>query len=420
MNIRNFCIVSHIDHGKSTLADRILEYTNSVPKNLMKEQVLDQMDLERERGITIRSKTIRIKYKALDGKTYILNLVDTPGHVDFSYEVCRAMICCEGAILLVDASQGVEAQTLANTYLAKKIGLKIVPVINKIDLLTADVDESKKQIKNILGIETQPLLCSAKQGTGIKEIMESIINQIPSPAGDPAQDLEAVVFDSFYDSYRAGVIFTRVFSGELKPGKKIVLGQKEYEIQELGYLYWKMCPAQKLSAGEVGYVIAGIKNIHDIKIGDTIVEKSSGRDCSTYTYSGLKRDISSIKPFVFAGIYPINPGEYDNLRMALEKLHLTDSSFQYSPVSSSALGPGFHCGFLGSLHLEITQERLTREYNLDLIVTSPNVVYQVKTSEGELQIDNPAKFPAWNKIDLINEPYIKATIVVPNEYLSPV
>jgi len=414
-NIRNFCIVAHIDHGKSTLADRLLEYTNTIPLSQMRPQILDGMDIERERGITIRSKTIRMNYRTDDGREYILDLIDTPGHVDFSYEISRAMIACEGAILVVDASQGVEAQTLANVFLARKANLKIIPVINKIDLATADIEETKKQIKEILNIDTEPILVSAKEGIGIKEVLNAIITKLPSPKCNPDSNLRAILFDSFYDSYKGVVVYSRVFDGEMRSGMKLTLvsSNRSYELLELGHIQIKMIPCEKLTPGEVGYLIAGIKNIHEVRIGDTIIEKDKVPE-------KIETHYTEVKPFVFAGLYTINPGEYDNLRTALEKLHLTDASFQYTPVSSHTLGPGFHCGFLGSLHMAIVKERLEREYKVDLILTPPNVVYRVKTIKKEAEIDNPTKFPPYNEIIEIQEPCVKVTIISPVAYLSNV
>lgn len=417
MNIRNFCIIAHIDHGKSTLADRILEYTHTAGFDQSKPQMLDSMDLERERGITIRSKTVKLDYRAKDGNDYILNLIDTPGHVDFSYEVSRAIIASEGAILLVDASQGVEAQTLANTYTAKKHNLKIIPVINKIDLPTADLVGTEMQIIDILEIEDEVLKVSAKTGAGVEDVLEAIVKRVPAPVGNKDSDLKAVVFDSFYDPYRGVVVYVRVFDGEIKPGMKITLlsNNKTYEVLETGVVCIKMLPTDKISSGEVGYMVAGIKTIHDVKIGDTIVESGKSRE-------KIVSDWLEAKPFVFAGIFPVTTSGYDELRMALEKFNLTDASLIYKNVSSSALGPGFHCGFLGSLHLEIVKERLEREFNADILVTSPNVNYRVKVKNDDklYEIDNPAKIPVYNEIEYIEEPYVKATIVTPTEFTSNV
>ncbi|MBU0951562.1 MAG: translation elongation factor 4 [Elusimicrobia bacterium] len=417
MNIRNFCIIAHIDHGKSTLADRILEYTHTSGFDLSKPQMLDSMDLERERGITIRSKTVKLNYRAKDGNDYILNLIDTPGHVDFSYEVSRAMIASEGAILLVDASQGVEAQTLANTATAKKHNLKIIPVINKIDLPTADIEGTEMQIIDILELEDDVVKVSAKSGLGIEDVLEAIVKKVPPPKGDKNSDLQAVVFDSFYDPYRGVVVYMRVFEGEIKRGMKITLlsNNKTYEVLETGTVGIKMLPTDIISSGEVGYLVAGIKTIHDVKIGDTIVEYGKSQEKKV-------NELLDAKPFVFAGIFPVSTSGYDELRMALEKFNLTDASLVYKNVSSSALGPGFHCGFLGSLHLEIVKERLEREFNCDILITSPNVNYKVKIKNDDKihDIDNPAKIPSCNDIEYIEEPYVKATIVTPTEFTSNV
>ncbi|MCX5782053.1 MAG: translation elongation factor 4 [Elusimicrobia bacterium] len=415
LEIRNFCIIAHIDHGKSTLADRLLEYTNTIPKREMRDQILDGMDLERERGITIKAKAIRMDYTDESGKQYMLNLIDTPGHVDFTYEVSRALAACEGALLIVDASQGVEAQTLANTYLATQSKLKIIPVINKIDLPTADVDSTYQQMKEALGITVEPILASAKEGLGISEIVKSIINDIPAPTGTKEEPLSALIFDSFYDSYRGVIIIARVFEGEIKVGMKIKLVSSNalHEVLEIGYMKIKMIPCKSLSAGEVGYIVSGIKDIHDLKIGDTITEQSKP---TLHPHPGYK----DIKPFVFAGIYPLSTSDYDNLKNALEKLRLSDASLSYVPETSSALGFGFRCGFLGSLHLEIVKERLEREFNLDLIVTAPNVVYSVVTKKGTSEIDNPARFPSYGDIIEIYEPYVIATIICPSLYLGAI
>jgi GTP-binding protein LepA len=416
-NIRNFCIVAHIDHGKSTLADRILEYTNTIPKLQMREQVLDGMDIERERGITIRSKTVKIDYVSKNGDSYVFNLIDTPGHVDFSYEISRVMAACEGALLLVDASQGVEAQTLANALTAKNAGLKIIPIINKIDLATADIEETKRQIFEILEIDEEPLLVSAKQGSGIGEVLETIVAKIPEPKGSPQKNLKALLFDSFYDSYRGVIISTRVFDGRIFPGQNIVFqsSNSAYKVQEVGYLQIKMIQSSELSSNSVGYIVTGLKDMRDIRIGDLIMEKDKPPE-------EINTNFTQIKPFVFAGIYNINQGEYDDLKIAMEKLHLNDASFQYLPVNSVALGPGFHCGFLGSLHMEVVRERLEREYGLSLIVTAPNVIYRVKArnSDKPEEINNPASFPHFSEIEYIEEPLVTATVVTPNEYLSNV
>ena len=415
MEIRNFCIIAHIDHGKSTLADRLLEFTHTISMREMRDQILDGMDLERERGITIKAKAIRMDYEDETGKRYILNLIDTPGHVDFTYEVSRALAACEGALLVVDASQGVEAQTLANTYLAKQSKLKIIPVINKIDLPTADIDSTLTQMKEALEISGEPILASAKEGIGIKEIVQSIIRDIPPPQGEKSEPLSALIFDSFFDSYRGVIIIVRVFDGELKAGLKIKLVSLDaiHEVLEVGYMKIKMVPSDTLSAGEVGYVVSGIKDIHDVKIGDTITELSRP---TLHPHAGYKE----IKPFVFAGVYPLSTSDYDNLKNALAKLQLSDSSLSYVPETSSALGFGFRCGFLGSLHLEIVKERLEREFNLELLITAPNVIYTVVTKKGTFDIDNPARFPNYGDITEIYEPYVVATVICPALYLGPI
>lgn len=414
-NIRNFCIIAHIDHGKSTLADRLLEYTGTISKREMREQILDGMDLERERGITIKAKAVRMDYTAPDGKQYILNLIDTPGHVDFTYEVSRAMAACEGALLIVDASQGVEAQTLANYYLAKNSNLKIIPVINKIDLPTADIESAVDQVHEALDIVDFPILASAKDGKGINEIIDAIVNTVPPPKGDIQAPLAALVFDSYYDSYRGVVIIARVIDGEIRPGMKMMMHSTgtTYEVLEVGYSKIKMLPSSSIKTGEVGYIVAGIKDIHDVKIGDTITEKTRP---TSHPHQGYKE----VKPFVFAGLYPVNAADYDGLKSALEKLNLSDSSFHYVPETSIALGFGFRCGFLGSLHLEIISERLSREFGLNLLITAPNVVYRIRTVHDTFEVENPAKFPPYGDIVLIEEPYVMATIICPGDYIGAV
>ncbi|MDR2066541.1 MAG: translation elongation factor 4 [Endomicrobium sp.] len=412
-NIRNFCIIAHIDHGKSTLADRLLEYTGTISDREMKDQILDGMELERERGITIKAKAVRMNYTDKHGNPYILNLIDTPGHVDFTYEVSRALAACEGAILVIDASQGVEAQTLANTMLAKNANLKIIPVINKIDLPTADVDSAYEQIKEGLDVNTEPILASAKEGIGISEIVDSIISNVPASKVVSEEPLSALIFDSFYDSYRGVIVIIRVFDGKIKKGMKIkfMAQNVDYEVLEVGYMKIKMIEADELTSGEVGYVVAGIKDIHDIKIGDTITESL----CPTsHPHEGYKE----INPFVFAGLYPNSTSEYDDLKTALEKLKLSDSSLIYFPETSVALGFGFRCGFLGSLHLEIVKERLEREFDLSVLVTAPNVVYKIKTKGKFITVDNPSKFPNSADIEEIWEPYVEATIICPVDYLG--
>jgi len=414
-NIRNFCIIAHIDHGKSTLADRLLEYTGTISKREMKDQILDGMELERERGITIKAKAVRMNYVDKNGGPYVLNLIDTPGHVDFTYEVSRALAACEGAILVIDATQGVEAQTLANTMLAKNAKLKIIPVINKIDLPTADVDSAYEQMKEGLEVDAEPILASAKEGIGIAEIIDSVVANIPPAEVKLEEPLSALIFDSFYDSYRGVIVIIRVFDGRIRKGMKVrfMASNAEHEVLEVGYMRIKPVEAQELSSGEVGYVVAGIKDIHDIKIGDTITEESRP---TKHPHTGYKE----IHPFVFAGLYPNSTSEYDGLKSALEKLRLSDSSLVYFQETSVALGFGFRCGFLGSLHLEIVKERLEREFGLSLLVTAPNVVYKIKTKGKYSTIDNPAKFPVNSEIEEIWEPYVEATIICPVEYLGAI
>jgi GTP-binding protein LepA len=407
-NIRNFCIIAHIDHGKSTLADRFLEYTGTVPYREMKDQLLDGMELEREKGITIKAKAVRMDYTDKDGEKYIFNLIDTPGHVDFSYEVSRSLAACEGAVLVVDATQGVEAQTLANSLLAKNADLKIVPVINKIDLPTADVASVCEQIREMLEIYTPPILTSAKEGTGVSEIVDSVITNIPPAKVVKEKPLSALIFDSFYDSYRGVILILRVFDGKIRRGMKarFMASDAEHEVLEVGYMKIKMIESDELSSGEVGYVVSGIKDIRDIKIGDTITESVNPTKC-------LHEGYKEINPFVFAGLYPNSVSDYDDLRTALEKLRLSDSSLVYSHEISVALGFGFRCGFLGSLHLEIVKERLEREFGLNLLITSPNVVYKVKSKGKFIAIDNPSKFPNASDTEEIWEPYVEATIICP-------
>ena len=374
-NIRNFSIVAHIDHGKSTLADRLLEYTGALSKREMVDQVLDDMDLERERGITIKAHAVRLNYMAKDGKEYILNLIDTPGHVDFTYEVSRSLAACEGALLVVDAVQGVEAQTLTNAYLAIDNNLEIVPVINKIDLPGADIERVKEEIEGIIGIDaSEAALTSAKEGRGTEEVLEAIIKMIPAPKGDINRPLKALVFDSWYDNYRGAVMLVRIFDGRISAGNKIIMMStgSVYEVDEVGIFNPKINRTDSLSVGEVGYVVAGIKNVTDTKIGDTITLAGDPTDSQ---FPGFK----VAKPMVFCGLYPLNTDQYEDLRDALEKLRLNDSSFTYDPETSLALGFGFRCGFLGLLHMEIIQERLEREFNLSLISTAPTVVYQITT-----------------------------------------
>ncbi|MDI6731694.1 MAG: translation elongation factor 4 [Candidatus Margulisbacteria bacterium] len=411
-NIRNFCIIAHIDHGKSTLADRLLEFTKTISKRDMKEQVLDTMDLERERGITIKAQAIRMEHKG-----YILNLIDTPGHVDFSYEVSRSLAACEGALLLVDASQGIEAQTLANCNMALNHKLKIIPIVNKIDLPGAEVPMAKEELMHTIGFEeNEILLASAKEGIGIAEILDAIIERIPPPQGSVDQPLQALTFDSHYDSYRGVIVYVRVVNGILRKGDMVrLIGTgKEYEALEIGTLKLDLIPREILIAGEVGYLIANIKNIADAHVGDTITTVKNGTDIALPGYQ-------QIKPMVYCGFYPINGEDYELLKEALEKLQLNDAALFFEPETSAALGFGFRCGFLGLLHLEITQQRLTREFNLGLIATSPNVIYKVNLNNKEsLLIDNPVKFPDFSKIESIEEPYFKVSIFTPSEYVGAI
>src|SRR5262245_32985629 len=413
--IRNFSIIAHIDHGKSTLADRLLETTGALSEREMSEQVLDAMDLERERGITIKAHAVRLTYKAKDGRNYLLNLIDTPGHVDFSYEVSRSLSACEGALLIVDASQGVEAQTLANTYLALDHNLHLIPVINKIDLPGAEPERVREEIEQSIGLETDnALMISAKQGVGIDEVLEAVVREIPPPAGDRSSALKALIFDSWFDSYRGVVVLMRVIDGVIRPGMRVRLmdAEKEYEVDALGVLTPKPREIDELGAGEVGFFTASIKTVNDVEIGDTVTE--AARATGT-PFPGFKR----IKPMVFAGLYPIESNKYEELRDALDKLRLNDSSFFYEPESSAALGFGFRCGFLGLLHMEIVQERLEREFDLELITTAPNVRYRVTTTAGDVtEIDSPSRLPDPGKIAMIEEPYIRAMIMCNDEYVG--
>jgi GTP-binding protein LepA len=416
-HIRNFSVIAHIDHGKSTLADRFLETTGALQAREMEAQVLDAMDLERERGITIKAHPVRLTYKAQDGDDYILNLIDTPGHVDFSYEVTRSLAACEGALLLVDASQGVEAQTLANAYLAVENNLEIIPVINKIDLPGAQPEEARRQISEIIGLDgDHAILASAKIGTGVTEVLEAIVARLPPPAGDPAAPLKALIFDSWYDSYRGVVIVVRVIDGTLRKGMKIRLmaeGQ-DYESLQVGSFNPKPVEMDELGVGEVGFLVANIKKISDAKIGDTITETARP---ALEPFPGFK----PLKPMVFAGFYPVEGHKYPELRDALEKLRLNDASFFYEPETSAALGFGFRCGFLGLLHMEIVQERLEREFDMDLITTAPGVLYKVTTTDGEThEIDSPAKLPDAGRIDTIEEPVITAMIMTPAEHVGSI
>jgi len=415
--IRNFSIIAHIDHGKTTLSDRLLEATGAVTEREKQDQMLDTMDLERERGITIKSHAVTLRYRAADGEEYTLNLIDTPGHVDFSYEVSRSLAACEGALLVVDASQGVEAQTLANAYLAVENNLELIPVINKIDLPGADVAHVREQIEHVIGIDTATALAvSAKQGTGIEATLEAIVRLVPPPRGDYEAAPQALIFDSWYDSYRGVVMLVRVVDGVLREGMRIrlMITGGSYEIEELGVFSPKPQPVRELGVGEVGYIISNLKKISDCRIGDTVTAE---KHPAVEPLPGFRE----AKPMVFAGLYPIDAGQYEGLRDAMNKLRLNDASFSYEPESSGALGFGFRCGFLGLLHMEIVQERLEREFDLDLITTAPGVSYRVTTTKGELvDVHNPSKLPARQNIDTIEEPLIEAIIIVPPEFLGNV
>jgi GTP-binding protein LepA len=406
-NIRNFSIIAHIDHGKSTLADRLLEFTGTVTAREAQAQFLDNMELERERGITIKAQTVRMTYRARDGKEYVLNLIDTPGHVDFAYEVSRSLAACEGAVLVVDATQGVEAQTLANVYQALDHDLEIIPVINKIDLPSADVEGVRQEIEEVIGLDaTDAVPASAKEGVGIQEILEQVVKKVPPPAGDPGGPLKALIFDSWYDTYRGVVMLVRVFEGTLRPGQRIFFfsNRKEFEVQDLGVFAPFSQPVQRLMAGDVGVVVANVKDVYDAKVGDTITEVGRATEAA---FPGFK----VVKPMVFSGVFPIDAADYDQLRDALVKLRLNDSAFTFEPETSQALGFGFRCGYLGLLHMEIVQERLEREYNLSLITTAPSVVYRVTDTQGEVkEIDNPAKLPPAQRIAMLEEPILTCHI----------
>jgi GTP-binding protein LepA len=416
-NIRNFSIIAHIDHGKTTLSDRLLEKTGALTQREMTEQFLDSMDLERERGITIKQHSVRLKYRARDGQDYVLNLIDTPGHVDFSYEVSRSLAACQGALLVVDASQGVEAQTLANAHLAVDNGLEIIPVLNKIDLPGAEPEKAKEQIESVIGIDaSHALAVSAKQGIGIDEVLEAIVGRIPPPGGDPGGPLRALVFDSWFDQYRGVVVLVHVVDGRLEPRMKIRLMATGgvYEVEQLGVFTPKPEPVDALAAGEVGFVIAGIKKVSDVGIGDTLIDD---RRPAPEPLPGFKE----VKPMVFAGLYPVDADQYAELRDALEKLRLNDSSFFYEPETSTALGFGFRCGFLGLLHMEIVEERLEREFNLELLVTAPSVRYRVLKTNGDvIEVDSPARLPDPGSIEAIEEPIITATILTNDEFVGPI
>lgn len=415
--IRNFSIIAHIDHGKSTLADRILEKTKALTEREMKEQLLDSMDIERERGITIKLNAVQLKYQAKDGEIYIFHLIDTPGHVDFTYEVSRSLAACEGAILVVDLAQGIEAQTLANVYLALDNDLEILPVINKIDLPAADPERVRNEIEDVIGLDAEDaVLASAKAGIGIDELLEQIVEKVPAPSGDPDAPLQALIFDSLYDAYKGVIVSVRIVNGTVKPGDKIrfMATNAEYEVVEVGVHTPRVTPVEELTVGDVGYITASIKNIHDTNVGDTITHADRPAKEPLPGYRKLN-------PMVFCGLYPIDTAKYNDLRDALEKLALNDSALQFEPETSQALGFGFRCGFLGLLHMEIVQERLEREFQLDLITTAPSVIYEVELTDGsKVSVDNPSMMPAPQKINQVLEPYVKATIMVPNDYVGAV
>jgi GTP-binding protein LepA len=425
--IRNFSIIAHIDHGKSTLADRILEITGALSEREMRAQFLDKMDIERERGITIKAQTVRLSFTAADGQTYELNLIDTPGHVDFNYEVSRSLAACEGAILVVDATQGVEAQTLANVYLAIDQGLEILPVLNKIDLPSADVERTKAQIETVIGLDTsEAIAASGKTGVGVKEILEQIVRKVPAPRGKEEAPLRALIFDSWYDSYRGAVVMVRVVDGTLKKGDRVrfLAAGRDYEVTEMGVFRPFAAAVDELGPGEVGFLAGNIKSVHDVKLGDTVTHAVSApgkgphhKGPAAEALPGFK----DVKPMVFAGVYPTDSAEYPQLRDAMEKLHLNDAAFTFEPDVSEALGFGFRCGFLGLLHMEIIQERLEREFDLDLITTAPSVVYHVYKTSGEMvRVENPAKLPPVVHIDRIEEPIVTMTIHVPAEFVGAV
>lgn len=414
--IRNFSIIAHIDHGKSTLADRLIEMTGTVEKRDMSDQLLDNMDLERERGITIKAQTVRLKYTASDGETYQLNLIDTPGHVDFTYEVSRSLAACEGALLVVDATQGVEAQTLSNVYLALDHDLEIIPVINKIDLPSADIERAKTEIEEAIGLDASDAVpCSAKTGEGVKNILEAIVKKIPPPDSDSSKPLQALIFDSYFDSYKGAVAHVRLMAGKVKKGDKLKLlaTKKEFEVTELGIFSPAMTELQELNAGEVGYICGSLKDVRDVRVGDTVTTSQNPAE----PLAGYRAPV----PMVFCGLYPTDSADYDNLKEALEKLQLNDAALVYEPETSAALGFGFRCGFLGLLHMDVVQERLEREYNLKLVTTAPSVVYKVNKTDGEtFTIDNPAALPPATEIKSVEEPTVKATVIVPADYIGAV
>ena len=416
-NIRNFCIIAHIDHGKSTLADRLIEYTGTLTKREMEAQILDSMDLERERGITIKAQAVRSSYKAKNGEEYMLNFIDTPGHVDFTYEVSRALAACEGALLVIDATQGIEAQTLANVYLALDNDLEIIPVINKVDLPSADPDRVKHEIEEVIGIDaSEAVLTSAKTGLGIEDVLEAIVAKVPAPSGISDSPLKALVFDSKFDAYKGVVLYVRVIDGRIKPGMKIKMmaTNAEFEVTEVGVFKPNLVNVDSLEVGQVGFFAAAIKNVKDARVGDTVTDANNP---AAEALPGYRK----ATPMVFCGLYPVENSDYDNLRDALEKLQLNDASLVFEPETSVALGFGFRCGFLGLLHMDVIKERLEREYNLTLITTAPNVIYQVFRTNGDVElVDNPSNFPDPTVIDHVEEPYVNATIIVPKDYVGAV
>ena len=416
-NIRNFSIIAHIDHGKSTIADRLIEYTGALTSREMEAQVLDSMDLERERGITIKAQAVRLEYVGKDGEKYMINLIDTPGHVDFTYEVSRSLAACEGALLVVDAAQGIEAQTLANVYLALENNLEIIPVINKIDLPSADPEKVKHEIEDVIGLDaSEAVLASAKTGIGIEEILDAIIDKVPAPSGDVNAPLQALIFDSYFDAYKGVIAYVRVMDGNIKPGMKLKMmaTDKTFEVTDVGIFKPSLINIDELGPGQVGFVAGSIKNVKDVRVGDTI---TSLHNPAQNQLPGYRK----MNPMVYCGLYPVDSADYDALKDALEKLQLNDASLLFEPETSIALGFGFRCGFLGLLHMDVIQERLEREYNLTLITTAPSVIYKVYKTDGEvLDIDNPSKLPTPQEIDHIDEPYVKATVIVPKDYVGTV
>ena len=416
-HIRNFSIIAHIDHGKSTLADRLIERTGMLTEREMKEQVLDSMELERERGITIKAQTVRLTYKAKDGELYELNLIDTPGHVDFTYEVSRSLAACEGALLVVDATQGVEAQTLANVYMALEHDLEIIPVINKVDLPSADPEKVKKEIEDAIGLDaSNAVLTSAKTGLGVDDILEAIVKLIPPPSGEEKKPLRALIFDSYFDSYKGVIAHIRLMDGLIKKGMELQMMAtgKVFEVTDVGCFQPAPVEVPQLAAGDVGFIAGSLKNVRDVRVGDTVTATENPAPEPLPGYRG-------VTPMVYCGLYPVDSADYDNLKDALEKLQLNDAALVFEPETSVALGFGYRCGFLGLLHMDVIQERLEREYHLELITTAPSVIYHVHTTAGEMiAVDNPAKLPPPQNIDFIEEPFVKATVIVPNDYVGAV